>query len=62
MENIGWVLIIISALFQGLALRALGNMDMESEQRKKKYLKFLAVCMLFFIPGTILLVISKLGA
>ena len=62
MENIGWLLIIISAVFQGLALRALGNMDLESEQRKKKYLKFLAVCMLFFIPGAILLILTKLGS
>lgn len=61
LENIGWILVIISAVFQGLALRALGNMNDESAVRKKKYIKFLIICLVFFIPGAIMLVMSKLG-
>lgn len=55
LEIIALVLIVISALFKGLALKHLSNKTWEFELRKKKYMQMNISSYLFLIPGVILL-------
>lgn len=56
LEILAIVLIVISAVFKGLALRNLSNQSLEFEIRKKKYLQMNIPSYIFLIPGVILLV------
>ena len=56
LEILAVVLIIISAVFKGLALRHLSNQSLEFDVRKKKYLQMNIPSYIFLIPGVILLV------
>ena len=56
LEILAIVLIVISAVFKGLALRNLSNQSLEFETRKKKYLQMNIPSYIFLIPGVILLV------
>lgn len=55
-DNIAFILIIVSALFKGVALRNLSNTKWEMEKRKKVYWKWNILCYIFLIPGAILLI------
>lgn len=55
LEIVALILIVISALFKGLALKYLSNKTWEFELRKKKYMQMNIPSYLFLIPGVILL-------
>ncbi len=55
-DNIAFILIIVSALFKGVGLRNLSNTKWEMEKRKKVYWKWNILCYIFLIPGAILLI------
>lgn len=56
LEIIALILIAISAVFKGLALKNLSNKQWEFEQRKKKYLQMNIPSYIFLVPGVLLLV------
>ena len=53
-DIIAYVLILISALFKGVALRALKNPNAEFEIRKKKYMKLNLLSYACLVPGLII--------
>lgn len=55
-DNIAFILIIVSALFKGVALRNLSNTKWDMDKRKKVYWKWNILCYIFLIPGAILLI------
>lgn len=55
-DNIAFILIIVSALFKGVALRNLSNTNWDMPKRKKVYWKWNILCYIFLIPGAILLI------
>ncbi len=55
-DNIAFILIIVSALFKGVALRNLSNTDWEMAKRKKVYWKWNILCYIFLVPGAALLI------
>ena len=55
-DNIAFILIIVSALFKGVALRNLSNTEWEMAKRKKIYLKWNVLCYIFLVPGAALLI------
>lgn len=55
-DNIAFILIIVSALFKGVALRNLSNTDWEMAKRKKIYWKWNIICYIFLVPGAALLI------
>ena len=55
-DNIAFILIIVSALFKGVALRNLSNTEWEMAKRKKIYWKWNILCYIFLVPGAALLV------
>lgn len=55
-DNIAFILIIVSALFKGVALRNLSNTDWEMTKRKKVYWKWNILCYIFLVPGAALLI------
>ena len=50
-DNIAFILIIVSALFKGVALRNLSNTEWEMAKRKKIYWKWNILCYIFLVPG-----------
>ena len=54
-DNIAFILIIVSALFKGVALRNLSNTEWEMAKRKKIYWKWNILCYIFLVPGAALL-------
>ena len=55
LEILAIVLIVISAVFKGLALRNLSNQTLEFDLRKKKYMQMNIPSYIFLIPAAILL-------
>ena len=55
-DNIAFILIIVSALFKGVALRNLSNTEWEMAKRKKIYWKWNVLCYIFLVPGAALLI------
>ncbi|PWM52355.1 MAG: hypothetical protein DBX41_02830 [Clostridiales bacterium] len=55
-DNIAFILIIVSALFKGVALRNLSNTEWEMAKRKKIYWKWNILCYIFLVPGAALLI------
>lgn len=55
-DNIAFILIIVSALFKGVALRNLSNTEWEMAKRKKIYWKWNILCYIFLLPGAALLI------
>lgn len=55
-DNIAFILIIVSALFKGVALRNLSNTEWEMAKRKKIYWKWNIICYIFLVPGAALLI------
>lgn len=55
-DNIAFILIIVSALFKGVALRNLSNTEWEMAKRKKVYWKWNILCYIFLVPGAALLI------
>ena len=55
-DNIAFILIIVSALFKGEALRNLTNTEWEMAKRKKIYWKWNILCYIFLVPGAALLI------
>ena len=58
-DNIAFILIIVSALFKGVALRNLSNTEWEMAKRKKIYWKWNILCYIFLVPGAALLIYSR---
>lgn len=56
LEIIAVVLIVVSAVFKGLALRNLSNQNLEFDIRKKKYMQMNIPSYIFLVPGVILLI------
>jgi len=56
LEIVSYVLILVSAVFKGIALMNLNNKNREFEISKKKYTRFNIVSYLLLIPGVILFV------
>ena len=56
LEILAIVLIVISAVFKGLALRNLSNQTLEFDLRKKKYMQMNIPSYIFLIHAAILLV------
>ncbi len=54
LEIVSYVLILVSAIFKGIALMHLNNKSREFEIRKKLYGKFNIVSYLTLVPGVIL--------
>lgn len=55
-DNIAFILIIVSALFKGVALRNLSNTEWEmAEQQKNFNWKWNILCYIFLVPGAALL-------
>ena len=55
-DHIAFILIIVSALFKGVALRNLSNTEWEMAKRKKIYWKWNILCYIFLVPGAALLI------
>ena len=55
-DNIAFILIIVSALFKGVALRNLSNTNWDMAKRKKVYWKWNILCYIFLVPGAGLLI------
>lgn len=55
LEIIAISLIVISALFKGLALYNLSNKNWDMDMRKKKYMQMNIPSYIFLVPGFILL-------
>ena len=55
-DNIAFILIIVLALFKGVALRNLSNTEWEMAKRKKIYWKWNILCYIFLVPGAALLI------
>ena len=55
-DNIAFILSIVSALFKGVALRNLSNTEWEMAKRKKIYWKWNILCYIFLVPGAALLI------
>ncbi len=56
LEIVSYVLILVSAVFKGIALMNLNNKSREFEISKKLYTKFNIVSYLMLVPGVILFV------
>ena len=56
LEIVSYVLILVSAVFKGIALMNLNNKNREFEISKKLYTKFNIVSYLMLVPGVILFV------
>ena len=56
LEIISYVLILVSAIFKGIALMNLNNKNREFEISKKLYTKFNIISYLLLVPGVILFV------
>ncbi len=56
LEIASYVLILVSAVFKGLALMNLNNKNREFEVSKKLYTKFNIVSYLMLVPGVIIFV------
>lgn len=56
LEIIAVVLIVVSTVFKGLALRNLSNQNLEFDVRKKKYMQMNILSYIFLVPGVILLI------
>lgn len=56
LEIVSYVLILVSAVFKGIALMNLNNKSREFEISKKLYTKFNIVSYLTLVPGVILFV------
>ena len=56
LEIVSYVLILISAVFKGIALMNLNNKNREFEISKKLYTKFNIISYLLLVPGVILFV------
>ncbi len=54
MEIVAYILILVSAVFKGLALMNLNNKSREFSISKKKYGQWNLLCYLFLIPGVLL--------
>lgn len=54
MEIVAYILILISAVFKGLALMNLNNKSREFTISKKRYGQLNLLCYLFLIPGVLL--------
>ncbi|MBO4948470.1 MAG: hypothetical protein IJE80_07085 [Peptococcaceae bacterium] len=56
LEIVSYVLILVSAVFKGIALMNLNNKNREFEISKKLYTKFNIISYLLLVPGVILFV------
>jgi len=56
LEIVSYVLILVSAIFKGIALMNLNNKNREFEISKKLYTKFNIISYLLLVPGVILFV------
>lgn len=56
LEIVALVLILVSAVFKGIALMNLNNKNREFDVSKKLYFKFNVVSYLTLVPGVILFV------
>lgn len=56
LEIVSYVLILVSAVFKGIALMNLNNKNREFEISKKLYAKFNIISYLLLVPGVILFV------
>lgn len=56
LEIVSYVLILVSAVFKGIALVNLNNKKREFEISKKLYTRFNIVSYLFLVPGIIIFV------
>lgn len=54
LEIISYVLILISAIFMGIALMHLSNKKRDFAISKKLYIRFSIICYLFLVPGVLL--------
>ena len=59
LEIVSYVLILVSAIFKGIALMNLNNKNREFEISKKLYTKFNIISYLLLVPGVILFVYSN---
>lgn len=56
LEMLSYVLILVSAVFKGIALMNLNNKTREFEISKKKYTRFNIISYLLLVPGIIIFV------
>ena len=56
LEIVSYILILVSAVFKGIALMNLNNKNREFEISKKLYTKFNIVSYLMLVPGVALFV------
>ena len=60
MKSISYILILVSAVFTGLALMNLSNKSRDFSISRQKYKQFNLVCYLFLLPGVLLFVYSAI--
>lgn len=53
-EMVAYILILISAVFKGIALMHLNNKTLDFQLRQKKYIKYNIICYGFLLPGVAL--------
>ena len=58
--NIGFVLVLIAAIINGIGLSYIPKMKIPVAERKKNYLKWHFVSLIFLIPGAGILIYDKL--
>lgn len=56
LEIVSYVLILVSAVFKGIALMNLNNKSRAFEISKKYYVRFNIICYLLLVPGVILFI------
>ena len=60
MKIVSYILILVSAVFKGLALMNLSNKSRDFAISRKKYKHFTLICYLFLLPGVLLFAYSAI--
>lgn len=60
MKIVSYILILVSAVFKGLALINLSNKSRDFAISRKKYKQFNLICYLFLLPGVLLFAYSAI--
>lgn len=60
MKYVSYALILISAVFKGIALWQLSNKKRDFAVSRKKYTQMNIVCYLFLLPGVLLFIYSAI--
>ena len=60
MKIVSYILILVSAVFKGLALMNLSNKSRDFAISRKKYKQFHLICYLFLLPGVLVFAYSAI--